>query len=89
MLGENVERDAWIYALAAHEYYHGDGLTQIISDEEYDALTSILKMNWSEIPEDLKEIFIQPSYLGQGSNHIKLNDNQLEIARGFYNAKRN
>ena len=80
MYGVDTYLDAWCYALAAHEYYWGDGHTQIMSDEEYDALTRILRINWADIPLELQELFIEPKRLGQGSTHIKLTDEQKSYA---------
>jgi REP element-mobilizing transposase RayT len=80
MYGLDTYRDAWVYALAAHVYYHGNGQDHVMEDNEYDALTTILRMNWADIPLELQEIFISPERIGQGSNHIVLNDEQLKYA---------
>ncbi len=80
MLGENIERDSWLYALAAHDYYWNNGDLNVMSDQEYDALTNILRINWSEIPMVLQWVFKSPEELGQGAVHIKLNNYQLEKA---------
>lgn len=87
MLGENVERDSWIYALAAHEYYWGDGLTHILTDQEYDSLTIILKYNWEDIPEELQKLFIDKDHLGQGATQIKLDAEQYEKAYDYYSER--
>ena len=84
MLGEDIIRGSWIYALAAHEYYWGDGTKHILEDKEYDALTNILKINWLDIPKELKEVFGTPKELGQGATQIKLTESQLKIARFYY-----
>lgn len=84
MLGEDIIRDSWVYALAADEYYHGGGTRQILSDEEYDSLTTVLRFQWSEIPSELKVIFKEPGRLGQGSNHIKLSSAQKKVAESWY-----
>jgi hypothetical protein len=72
MLGENIREDAYIYALAAHEYYWGNEGRDIINDLEYDALSHVLRVNWAEITPELKKIFISPDHLGQGATHIRL-----------------
>lgn len=84
MLGENIYRDSWIYALAAHEYYWGDGQNQIISDQEYDALTKILQYGWDDIPNELQLLFRSTVLLGQGATQIKLNTDQLSRANLIY-----
>jgi len=73
MLGLDIEQDAWTYARAAHEYYHGSG-ESLLTDSEYDALTEIFCHRWSEIPEELKILFESPKSIRTTGMHIKLTE---------------
>lgn len=77
MLGEDIEETAWLYALAAHDYYWEDGQRNIMTDQEYDMVTCILRIRWSEIPLELQKIFGSKEELGQGAVHIKLTEEQI------------
>jgi len=80
MYGLDIERDSWVLALAAHLYYH-TGEQSPLSDESYDALKDIIRVNWDLVPKVLKKRFISPDDIRYSACHVKLTEEELVYAR--------
>lgn len=84
MLGEDIERDSWIFALAAHTYYHGEGDEQSpLSDSEYDQLKTVIQINWHEVPSELQKIMESPTAISCTGMHIHLLPHEKAYAQSF------
>lgn len=85
MLGEDIVESSWVYALAADMYNNDPNGDTILTDAEYDQLTNILCLYWSEIPDVLKILFVDATTIQTTGGHILLSPKQRKIAENVYN----
>ena len=80
MRGLDPVSDAWCVAYCAHCYYHTD-IDSPMDDQAYDQLVRIVSLNWSDLTDELRQLFQSPKDMNTTTMQVRLTDEQFNRAK--------
>lgn len=83
--GLDPVRDADMLIYAAHVYYHEPDIQSPLTDEEFDALVTLVGMNWDDLFESQQEKLISPEEMQTTTFYIKLESWEIEDYKEAFN----